>query len=215
MGSADTGTGKVARESGGAWRKGFLVAAGLALAAAAQAAPVTYLIDPDHTYPSFEADHMGLSVWRGKFNQTRGKVVLDKAAGQGTLEVVITTESIDFGNEAMNRVARGSEMFDTDKYPQATYTGQLTGFGGGRPTRAEGTLTLRGVTRPLALEILSFRCVPHPFLRVREVCGADVQGSFQRDDFGIDAGKLFGFDMKVLLRIQVEAIEAERGAAPP
>ena len=43
----------------------------------------TYNIDPGHTYPSFEADHLGLSFWRGKFTKTTGKVVLDKAAANG------------------------------------------------------------------------------------------------------------------------------------
>ena len=44
-----------------------------AVAAAAFAAPVTYNVDPEHTYPSFEADHFGgMSVWRGKFNQNNG-----------------------------------------------------------------------------------------------------------------------------------------------
>ena len=49
------------------------------LGASAFAAPVTYTLDPNHTYPSFSADHFGgLSVWRGKFNATSGKVVYDK-----------------------------------------------------------------------------------------------------------------------------------------
>ena len=56
----------------------------LALATTAMAAPATYNIDSSHTYPAFEADHMGgLSVWRGKFNKTTGKVVLDTAAKSG------------------------------------------------------------------------------------------------------------------------------------
>ena len=45
--------------------KALLLASALLATTAAQAAPVTYEIDPTHTYPSFEADHMGLSVWRG------------------------------------------------------------------------------------------------------------------------------------------------------
>ena len=50
------------------------------------AAPVTYVLDPAHTYPSFEADHMGgLSVWRGKFDTTSGKVVYDKDAKSGSI----------------------------------------------------------------------------------------------------------------------------------
>ena len=57
------------------------LAAGVALAD-----PVTYQIDPAHTYPSFEADHFGgLSVWRGKFDSSSGTVVLDKEAGTGTV----------------------------------------------------------------------------------------------------------------------------------
>ena len=76
-----------------------------AFAGIAAAAPVTYNVDPDHTFPSFEADHMGLSTWRGKFNKTAGKVTLDKAAGQGTVEVTIDAASIDFGHDKLNEVA--------------------------------------------------------------------------------------------------------------
>ena len=70
-----------------------LLAAGASSSAFAQ----TYTIDPSHTYPSFEADHMGISVWRGKFEKTSGTVVLDRAAKTGSLEIVIDTNSIDFG----------------------------------------------------------------------------------------------------------------------
>ena len=62
---------------------------------AALAAPVTYEIDPRHTYPSFEADHFGgVSVWRGKFTTTSGKIVLDRTAGTGTVDVTIETASV-------------------------------------------------------------------------------------------------------------------------
>ena len=57
---------------------------GAAFAAGVSAAPTTYEIDPAHTYPSFEADHSGgMSVWRGKFNSSSGKITLDKAANAG------------------------------------------------------------------------------------------------------------------------------------
>ncbi len=183
------------------------VAAALLLAGgSARAGPATYDIDPNHTYPSFEADHMGgLSTWRGKFDHTTGTVVLDKAAGTGTVDVSIDPASIDFGHARLNEVARGPELFDVAKFPQATYRGRLDGFVDGRPSRVVGELTLHGVTRPLALNIDSFKCMPHPMLK-REVCGADALATFRRDDFGIDTGKSFGFKMDVTLRIQVEAI---------
>lgn len=178
----------------------------LANAGVAHASEVKYQLDPDHTYPSFEADHLGgLSVWRGKFNHSRGTVTLDKAAGSGTVNVVVDMTSADFGQDQLNQKAQGAELFDTAKYPQALYTGRLTGFVDGKPTRVDGTLTLHGVTRPLALKIDSFKCMPHPLLK-RELCGADALATFQRDAFGMDAGKAYGFGMTVTLRIQVEAI---------
>jgi len=64
---------------------------------------------------------------------------------------------------------------------------------------------LRGVTRPLTLKLASFKCMPHPIFK-RELCGADALGSFRRDEFGLDAGKDYGFNMDVQLRIQVEAL---------
>ena len=132
-------------------------------AAAACAAPVTYQVDPSHTYPSFEADHFGgLSVWRGKFDTSSGTIVLDKAKGEGTVDITVDTSSIDFGNPKLNEHAKSAEMFDVAKYPTATYKGKLAGFKDGAPTTVEGTFTLHGVTRPLNLTINSFKCVRQP-----------------------------------------------------
>ncbi len=181
----------------------------LAVVGAASAATVTYNIDPDHTYPSFEADHLGgLSVWRGKFNHNTGAITLDKAAGAGTVDVTVDMHSADFGQDALNKGAQGKELFESDKYPTAHYTGKLAGFVRGAPTQVVGKLTLHGVTRPLDLKVNSFKCMPHPMLK-REVCGADALATFKRDDYGMAAGKDYGFKMDVTLRIQVEAIQAE------
>jgi polyisoprenoid-binding protein YceI len=185
----------------------LLIALAALPALPATATAVTYEIDPAHTFPSFEADHMGLSVFRGKFNRSSGQVVLDKTAGTGTLEVDIDAASIDFGQDELNALMAKPEYFDTASHPTAHYSGKLAGFVDGKPTRVDGTLTLRGVSRPLTLDIASFKCMPHPIFK-RDWCGADAHATFDRADFGIDAGKDFGFDMGVALRIQVEAVAA-------
>lgn len=174
----------------------------------AHAAPVNYQIDPSHTYPSFEADHMGVSIWRGKFTKSVGKITLDKVAGSGFVSVTVDTDSIDFGHKQLNSVARGTEIMDVAQYPYAAYSGQLQGFSNGAPTQVVGQLTLHGVTKPLVLQINRFKCAPHPLFK-REVCGADALATFNRADFGIDTGKSMGFDMNVTLRIQVEAIQGD------
>ena len=178
----------------------------------AAAAPAVYEMDPAHTFPSFEGDHFGISVWRGKFTRSTGKVILDREAGAGSVEVVIDAASIDFGLEVMNEHARAEGFLDVAKYPQVTYAGPLAAFVDGRPTRVDGTLTLHGVTRPVTLQIQRFKCMPHPVLK-REVCGADAFGTFERDEFGLTAGKDYGFGMTVTLRVQVEAVLAASAAA--
>jgi polyisoprenoid-binding protein YceI len=184
-----------------------------AVAGAASAAPVNYNMDPSHTYPSFEADHMGISMWRGKFNKTTGKMTLDKTAGQGSVEVSVDLSSVDFGHDEMNNKAVGPEFFDVAKYPHATYKGKLAGFKNGVPTKVLGELTLHGVTRPVELTINLFKCIPHPMLK-RELCGADAVGTFKRDQFGLDVGKDWNFKMDVALRIQMEAVQAEGTEKP-
>jgi polyisoprenoid-binding protein YceI len=176
-----------------------------ALAGAAAAAPVSYEIDPQHTYPSFEADHMGgMSVWRGKVNSSAGKIVLDKQAGTGTVDVTMDMKTIDFGIDALNAHAQTADLFDTAKYPTATYTGKLAKFQNGAPTEVDGTLTLHGVSKPVTLKINSFMCKDHP-MKKKEFCGADASATLNREDFGVDFGKQMGFKMGVTLRIQIEA----------
>lgn len=171
------------------------------------AKPVTYTMDPNHTYPSFEADHMGgLSKWRGKINSSQGTVVLDKQAHTGTIDVTMDMETVDFGNEALNEhVKAAANLFDAKKYPTARYTGKLVKWKNGVPTAADGTLTWHGVTKPLMLKIDSFKCEPSPMHKGNDRCGADATTHFERDAFGVDFGKSSGFRMGVTLRIQVEA----------
>ncbi|MEZ0472301.1 YceI family protein [Luteimonas salinilitoris] len=185
------------------YRLPALLALSLA-ATAATAAEVVYVLEPEHTFPSFEADHVGMSTWRGKFNRSRGEVRLDRERGTGSVEVVVDARSIDFGLDALNDWAIGKDLLDTERYPEATYRGTLAGFRDGAPTRVEGEFTLHGVTRPLTLAIDRFNCQPHPIFK-RDWCGADAHATFDRSEFGLDAGKEYGLDMDVTLRIQVEA----------
>jgi polyisoprenoid-binding protein YceI len=176
-----------------------------ALASAAVAAPANYEVDSGHTFPSFEADHFGgMSVWRGKFKSSSGKIALDREAKSGTVDITIDTDSIDTGNEKLNTHLKSPEFFDVAKFATATYKGKFNKFDGTSPTEVQGTLTMHGVSKPVTLTLASFKCMPHP-MKKTEFCGADAHTTINREDFGINWGKNFGFDMKVKLAIQVEA----------
>ena len=179
----------------------------VALAAQLAHAADTYQLDPNHTFPSFEADHMGgLSTWRGKFTKTTGTVTIDRAARTGSADVTIDPASVQTGNARLDQHLIGDEFFDVAKYPTATYKGTRMVFDGDTPRRIIGDFTLHGVTRPLTLEIESFKCMQHPVLK-REVCGVEAEGAFNRNDFGIDMGKKYGFKMKTTLHIQAEGVK--------
>ena len=187
----------------------LMIAAGAlasSMAAGAFAAD-TYQLDPAHTYPSFEADHMGgVSTWRGKFTKSSGTVTLDRAAKTGTVDVTVDTSSIQTGNTKLDEHLHSGDFFDVAKYPTATYKGTSIKFDGDTPVSVAGQLTLKGVTKPLSLKIESFKCIQHPVLK-REVCGVEATGEFNRADYGMDFGTKYGFSMKTVLDIQAEGIK--------
>jgi polyisoprenoid-binding protein YceI len=185
----------------------------LAAASVASASPTTYNIDPKHTHPMFEADHLGgISIWRGLFKKTSGTITLDPTARTGTLDVAVDMASVDFGNDELSDMAVNSSappIFEAKKYPTAFYKGTLGDFVNGSPTTVSGLLTLHGVTRPITLAINSFKCIDDKPEPKQQVCGADAFCVLNRADFGITVGQKYGFKMEVTLRIQVEAIRAE------
>ncbi len=178
------------------------------LVLASAASSQTYNIEPGHTYPSFEADHMGISFWRGKFTKTSGKVVLDRGSKTGgSMDIVIDASTIDFGHQKMNEHARGKDMFNIEKFPTVTYKSSALKFEGDKLVAVEGEMTMLGVTKPMSLKVNQFKCIMHPMLK-REVCGADASASFDRSDYGLNYA-LPRFSPEVKLAIQVEAIKAD------
>lgn len=185
--------------------KHLVVALATAGAASIAFAADTYTIDPGHTYPSFEADHMGISILRGKFNSTKGTVTLDREKKTGSMEIIIDAASIDFGHDKLNAHAKNADMFDVEKFPEARYIGKSIKFNGDTPVSVEGELTLHGVTKPVTLTINKFKCIIDGMTK-REKCGADASAEFKRTDFGINYATP-RFAPEVKLQIEVEALK--------
>jgi polyisoprenoid-binding protein YceI len=188
-------------------------AACLVTPVALRAAPQVYTIEPMHTYPSFKTAHMGLSYWRGKFDHTSGKVWLDRTAKTGRVDIQIDVRSIDFGLPILNKVALGDDFFQAEQFPTAIYKSDSIRFEGDKPVAINGELTLRGITKPVKLQVLSFNCVQHPMFK-REVCGADVRAQFDRREFGMTRD-IVPADPNVRLMIQVEAVLGDTLPALP
>jgi polyisoprenoid-binding protein YceI len=168
------------------------------------AAPETFNVDPNHTFPSLEVMHFGTSIYRGKFTKSSGKVVLDRAAKTGTVDITIDAASVDMGNSKLDDHIKTADFLDAAKFPTATFKASSMKFSGDKVVEVPGELTLHGVTKPVTLTMNLFNCYTNPMMK-REVCGGDASLTFKRTDFGIGkpAGPI-GEDIK--LQIQVEAI---------
>lgn len=178
--------------------------AGATLVTGAVAAD-SYTIDPQHTYPHFEASHHGFSTHRGRFNKTSGKVVFDRTAGTGSVDIVIDATTLDTGLELMEKVLKDENYFNVGVHPTITFRSDRLHFDGEKLAAVEGLLTLLGVTRPVTLTVTHFKCGLNP-VRKREACGADGMASIRRSEFGMKGG-LPGVGDDVRLLIQVEAFK--------
>ncbi|KAB2922647.1 MAG: YceI family protein [Dechloromonas sp.] len=181
----------------------FILAA--ATAAPALAAPETYAVDTTHTFPRFSYSHFGYSTQLSRFDKTSGKVVLDKAAKTGAVDIVIDTRSVNTGYATFNEHIQGEDFLDTGKYPTATFKSTKVVFEGDKPVSVEGNLTLKGVTRPVTLTVTSFKAMPHPMLK-KDAIGANAWTVVKRSEF--NAGKYApNVGDEVRIDIAIEAIK--------
>jgi len=183
------------------YRNTAVLIATLATIAQAAAAPESYTADPAHTFPSFEVSHGGgLTISRGLFLKSTGKIVLDRAAQSGSMEIVVDTSSITTGHMQRDNIVRG--WFKTDQFPNMVYSSRNLRFSGDNLVGAEGELSMLGVTRPVALVITSFKCRPHP-VNKKDQCGADGTAQIKRSEFGMSGmTSSAGDDIKILFQIE-------------
>ena len=181
----------------------------IALPLTAVAAPENYTIDPTHTYPHWEVNHLGVSNWRGQFGKSAGKFMIDRAAKAGSVEIAVQTASVVSGDNdkgsrprSLDEHLRTPDFFNVAEYPTMIYKSTGVKFNGDNPGTIEGNLTLLGVTKPLVLHVENWKCQPNPFTK-KEMCGGNASGSFKRSDFGMKFG-LAAVGDEIKLWIQIE-----------
>lgn len=175
------------------------------LSGGAIAAPETFNIDPGHTSPRFEYSHFGYSLQQHRFDRTSGKIVLDREARTGSVDVTIDTTSVNTGLALFNGHIQGADFFDTAKYPAITFKSTAVKFDGDKPVAVDGNLTIKGVTKPVTLAVTHFHSMPHPMLK-KDAIGANAVAKIKRSEFNM--GKYapnVGDD--ITLTIAVEAVK--------
>jgi polyisoprenoid-binding protein YceI len=164
-----------------------------ALPLSAGAAPEAYTLDPYHSFPYFEADHWGYTAIRGRFDRMTGRFTIDPDARTGTAELTISTATVTTGDNvrgdrprSRDEHLRSPDFFNVAEFPAMTFQGKTTKWSGDAPAVIDGQLTLLGVTKPLTLTVIHWKCGPDPRTQgKRQMCGGNFTGSLRRSDFGM------------------------------
>ena len=185
--------------------KKFALALALSTTAAVQAAPETFVIDVTHTAPRFEYTHLGYSNQQHRFDKTQGKIVIDRAARTGSVDISIDAKSVNTGYTTFNEHIQGEDFFHTASYPAITFKSTGVKFDGDKPVAVEGNLTMKGVTRPITLTVTHFHAMPHPMMK-KDAIGANATAKLKRSDFNMGKNAPYVSD-EVTLSIAVEAVK--------
>jgi polyisoprenoid-binding protein YceI len=170
----------------------------------AWAVPENFDLDTDHTYPSFEINHLGFSEMRGSFYSTSGTLMYDQEKHSGNVAVTINAASISTGFGKRDEHLRSKDFFNVEKFPTLTYKSDAFQLEADKSVPVTGTLTMLGVSKPVTLNVKPTKCGKR--MDKDYVCGAVVWGDIKRSDWGLNAYVPFVSD-EVKLKIEVEAIK--------
>jgi polyisoprenoid-binding protein YceI len=183
-------------------RYGVLLASLVLLPFTASSAPVSYTVDPVHTFPYFEINHLGFSTVRGRFDSTSGKIVVDLDNKTGSVDIVINAASIDTAFQKRDDHLRSPDFLNTGEFPEITYKSSKVVINGDGTAKVEGHLTILGVSKPVSLDVSRFACGTNPMSK-KEMCGFDAVATIRRSDFGVSYGlPAIGDEMKILLNVE-------------
>jgi polyisoprenoid-binding protein YceI len=176
---------------------------------AAQTPPTLpgYSLDPGHTFVHWEVLHLGTSTTRGRFDRVGGVVLFDAPRQQVDVSITADTASVSTGLPAFDQVMRGGQLLAVEQHPQAYFTARRGRWDGPLLRELQGEITLRGISQPLTLKALRFKCGFNPMFG-REVCGGDFEATLRRSDFGMTLALPLVAD-QVRLLVQVEGLRAE------
>jgi len=158
---------------------------------AAVAAEESYVIDPVHSQPQWEATHIGFSKQHGNFGKATGKVVLDRAAKKGSIDVTIDATSIRTYDSRLDAIVKSDRYFNVEKFATITFKSDDVKFDGDQVVAANGELTMLGVTKPVMLTVSGFRCGQQTFNK-KPMCGAEATATIKRSEWGMTDGLKLG-----------------------
>src|SRR5436309_8081942 len=174
----------------------------------------TWKFDPFHTQVEFSAKHLGMMTVRGHFNEVVADGKIDpEQAEKSEIEATINTASIRTHNDQRDKDLRSSNFLEIDKYPTMTFKSTKIEHVGGDRYKVTGDLTIKGITKPVTLNVVKYGEFNDPMMGHR--IGYAAETWINRKDFGMRFdmmrdGKFIVSD-EIQINIEGEIVEAREG----
>ncbi len=175
----------------------------------------TWTFDPLHTQVEFSAKHLGMMTVRGHFAEVTAAGDLDPDKPERSkVDVTIRTASIRTHNEQRDNDLRASYFLEVDKYPSITFKStRIEPKGPDRGTMT-GDLTIKGITRPVTLNVVKYGEFNDPGMGHR--IGYAAETKINRKDFGMSFDAMldgkFVVSHDIQINIEGELVELEKKA---
>ncbi len=174
-------------------------------------------IDSSHSGIQFTVRHLVIAKVRGQFSRWTGTVTApDGDFGRASLNVVIDASSIDTGVVDRDAHLRSADFFDTERYPEITFKSRAVARTASDRLRVTGDLTIKGVTREVALDVEALGLAKDPWGNER--AAFSVTTAIDRRDFGLtwnqvlETGGVMVGD-RIDIAIEIEAVRQVAWAA--
>ena len=175
-------------------------------------------IDPSHSAIGFSVRHMVVSKTRGRFTKWSGQIAFDPDRPQDSkVEVAIDPASIDTADAQRDAHLRSPDFFDVEKYPTITFkTTKIIKGEAPNTVKAEGNLTIHGVTKPVTVNV---EYTPDTVAGGQTVQGLTATTKINRKDFGLNwnkalesGGVLVGDDVQITIEAELHKKDAPTAA---
>jgi len=177
---------------------------------------MSWIIDDVHSHIGFSVKHMMVSTVRGHFKQYRGTLNIDaNDFSRSSFEGEIDVASIDTGNTQRDDHLRTNDFFDAPNHPKIVFKSTRVEAKKDGEFSVHGALTIRGVTKPVALDVEFHGTSKNP--RGKTVTGFSARTTINRKDFGVSFNALLetggvAVSDNVKVEIEIEAAAAEAAA---
>jgi len=179
---------------------------------------MSWQIDAMHTQVEFSAKHFGMMTVRGNFREVATSGNIDPLHPENSnVEVAIEVASLSTNNPQRDNDLRSSYFLELDKYPTITFKSTKIEPAGQDHYQMTGDMTIKGITKPVTLELQRYGEVNDP--RMGHRFAFNAEGQINRKDFGMEFDMLadnrlvVGHEIKIFIEVEVVEVQAPVGAA--